>query len=168
MKNIYYFINPVYNHKCKKVGESGIMIFLGTYKHTLDDKNRLTLPSKFITKLPKNIFISKGFEGCLEIRTPEAFTKRYEYLSQFSENKRDSRNAARIYFANTHEVEIDKAKLILIPTELSATANLTRNIIIIGAGDKIEIWDEATYTKFQKTTTLMYEAIVERLDEQSK
>ncbi|MDR0675175.1 MAG: division/cell wall cluster transcriptional repressor MraZ [Mycoplasmataceae bacterium] len=144
------------------------MIFLGTYKHTLDNKNRLTLPSKFITKLPKNIYLSRGFDGCLEIRTLEEFTKRYEYLNQYSENKRDSRNAARIYFANSHDVEIDNAKRILIPTELITTANLTKNVVIIGVGNKIEIWDETQYFKFQKQTTPMYEAIAERLDEQNK
>jgi MraZ protein len=124
---------------CKKVGESGSMIFLGTYKHSLDDKNRLTLPSKFIAKLPKSIYLSKGFDGCLEIRTPDEFTKRYESLNQYSENKRDSRNAARIYYANSQNIEIDSAKRILIPTELSASAHLTKNIVIIGVGNKIEI-----------------------------
>jgi MraZ protein len=115
------------------------MIFLGTYKHTLDNKNRLTLPSKFIAKLPENIYLSKGLDGCLEIRTPEEFTKRYEYLNQYSENKRDSRNAARIYFANSHDVEVDKAKRILVPPELITSAGLTKNVVIIGVGNKIEI-----------------------------
>jgi MraZ protein len=115
------------------------MIFLGTYKHNLDDKNRLTLPSKFIAKLPKHIFLSKGFEGCLEIRTPEEFEKRYQYLSQYSENKKDSRNASRIYFANSHDVEIDSAKRILVPNELISAAQLVKNTVIIGVGNKIEI-----------------------------
>jgi MraZ protein len=150
------------------VGESGSMIFLGTYKHSLDNKNRLTLPSKFIAKLPKNIYLSKGFDGCLEIRTPEEFTKRYEYLNQYSENKSDSRNAARIYFANSHDVEVDSAKRILVPNELITAAGLTKNVVIIGVGNKIEIWDEAKYDKFQKQTTPLYEAIAERLDEQNK
>jgi MraZ protein len=115
------------------------MIFLGTYKHTLDDKNRLVLPTKFIARLPKKIFLSKGFDGCLEIRTPEDFNKRYEYLNQYSENKRDSRNAARIYFANSHDVEIDSAKRILFPNELISAAGIVKDVVIIGVGNKIEI-----------------------------
>jgi MraZ protein len=115
------------------------MIFLGTYRHVLDNKNRLTLPSKFIAKIPKNIYLSKGFDGCLEIRMPEEFTKRYEYLNQYSENKRDSRNAARIYFASTHAIEIDSAKRILVPNELISSAHLSKNVIVIGVGNKIEI-----------------------------
>jgi MraZ protein len=121
------------------VVESGRMIFLGTYKHTLDDKNRLTLPSKFIAKLPKNIYVSKGFEGCLEIRTPIEFEKRYEALSQYSENKKDARNAARIYFSNSQELEIDSAKRILLPNELINAAHIAKNVTIIGVGNKIEI-----------------------------
>jgi MraZ protein len=115
------------------------MMFLGTYKHAIDDKNRLTLPSKFVAKLPKNIFLSIGFDGCLEIRTPDEFEKRYSALSQFSENKKDSRNAARIYFASSHSVEVDKAKRVLVPNELVTNAGLTKNVVIIGVGNKIEI-----------------------------
>ncbi|MDR0825898.1 MAG: division/cell wall cluster transcriptional repressor MraZ [Mycoplasmataceae bacterium] len=143
------------------------MVFLGTFNHTLDDKNRLALPSKFIAKLPKEIYISKGFDGCLEIRTPDEFNKRYEFLMQYSENKKASRDVARTYFSNSRDIEIDKTKRILLPSELIELAHIKKNVMIIGVGNKIEIWDEVAFKKFQKAANDTYESVAEKLDDQT-
>lgn len=143
-------------------------MFLGKFTHSVDTKNRLVLPTKFLTSLDKNIFLSKGFDGCLELRNEQDFNKRYNELSQLSENKRDARNVARVYFMNTHQITIDAAKRILIPSDLLASAGITNKVIIIGVGNKIEIWDEKRFTIFEKDTTPIYEQIVENLETKEK
>ncbi|MDR0545518.1 MAG: division/cell wall cluster transcriptional repressor MraZ [Mycoplasmataceae bacterium] len=147
------------------MGESGML--LGKFKHSIDNKNRLVLPAKFLLQLDKTIYLSKGFDGCLEIRNGDEFKKRYEELSKLSENKKDTRDASRVYFMNTQEIKIDSAKRILIPNDLLNAADIKSTVIIIGVGNKVEIWDEKRFNAFEKNITPMYEQIVERLEDKN-
>lgn len=145
------------------------MVFLGTYKHNIDDKNRLALPTKLASVFVDHIaIISKGFEGCLEVRTKIDFSKRSEEILAFSQNKKDARILARQILANSHEVEIDKNNRVLLPTNLKELANLKKNVIIIGVGNKIEIWDEKAYENFQKLTNNQFEKIAEGIEDHDK
>jgi len=121
------------------VGESGNMIFLGTFEHNLDSKNRLTLPAKFANKLGKLVVLSKGFDGCLQLRNEEEFNKYSEQLMSLSQNHKDTRIVVRQLLANAADLEIDKANRILIPTNLLKEGSLTKDVIVIGVGNKIEI-----------------------------
>lgn len=147
------------------MGESGNMIFLGTYEHSIDAKNRLTLPSKFVAKLSKTIVVSKGFDGCLEIRSDVAFEEYANKLMEFSQTKKDTRVVTRQLLANASDLEIDGAKRILVPANLLAEAGLTKNIVIIGVGNKIELWDAEAYATFKTNSDNTYESIAEKLDE---
>ncbi|GHU52715.1 transcriptional regulator MraZ [Bacilli bacterium] len=141
------------------------MIYLGTYKHTIDSKNRLVLPAKFVAKLSKEIVVSKGFDGCLELRSIEDFNSFSEKLMQLSQNKKDTRIVTRQLLANAIDLEIDNVKRILIPSNLMAEANLTKNVVIIGVGNKIEIWDENQYESFKTESDKTYELLAEKIDE---
>jgi MraZ protein len=115
------------------------MVFLGTYEHSIDDKNRLVLPSKIVLKLSKTVFISKGFDGCLEIREKEDFNDYVKKLLSYSNTSKDARQVQRIFLSLSCETEIDSAKRILIPSNLRNKANLTKDVVIIGVGKMIEI-----------------------------
>jgi MraZ protein len=114
-------------------------MFLGKFNHSLDNKNRLSLPSKFVCKLPKQICISKGFDGCLEIRTPAEFQKRLNILTEKDENKKTNRDLLRIFTNNTIEVNIDKANRILISSELLKEASIIKDVVVCGSANRIEI-----------------------------
>lgn len=119
------------------MGES---VFLGTYSHTLDSKNRLAIPSKILSLLDENkVILSKGFDGCLELRTPQAFEIYSQKLLTLSQNKLNTRMLLRQLLANAIDIGIDSAKRILIPANLIAEAKLAKDIVIIGLGDKCEI-----------------------------
>jgi len=144
------------------------MIFLGTYEHNIDEKNRLSLPSKVVGKIPNRVLvISKGFEGCLELRTQEDFEKRCDQILAFSQNRKDSRLFARQILANSSEVEIDKANRILLPANLKALAKLHKNVIIIGLGNRLEVWDAKEYSKYQKANDDKFEEVAERIDDEN-
>ncbi|MDE6477300.1 MAG: division/cell wall cluster transcriptional repressor MraZ, partial [Mycoplasmoidaceae bacterium] len=125
--------------KCYKVGESGKMIFLGTYFHNIDAKNRLSMPAKFASSLGNEIVISKGFDGCLEIRSSNSFETYANKLMNLTQTKKDSRIVIRQLLANAANVELDKARRILIPANLLKEANIGSSVVVIGIGNKIEI-----------------------------
>lgn len=147
-----------------KVGQSGRM-FLGTFFHTLDDKNRLNLPAKFFSMLSKTIYLSVGFEGSLELRTEQAFNEHSNQLLKNSSNGKDARHVQDYFFANTFECEIDGAKRILIPTILADKAVIKKNVVIVGSGDKIKIWDENNYKKYLSQIANSYEQTADKLVE---
>ena len=116
------------------------MIFLGTYQHCIDEKNRLSLPTKIINKLNSRcIIVSKGFDGCLELRTQDEFNLWVNKILSYSQNKKDTRILLRQILANSTEIEIDKTNRILIPETLKNIAHLNKNVIVIGLGNKLEI-----------------------------
>lgn len=140
------------------------MYFLGTYNHNIDSKNRLSLPTKFVNKLGKSIIISKGYDCCLEIRTIEEFQKFSNKLMSLAQNKKNSRIVIRQLLANAADIEIDKAKRILIPSILLKEANISKDVTLIGVGNKIEIWDKAKYDEFKKNTDEVFSEIAENLE----
>ena len=142
-------------------------MFLGTFNHSLDSKNRLVLPSKIANKINGEIVVSKGFDGCLELRTLVEFETYSQKLMQLSQNKKDSRIVIRQLLANAIDLSLDSAKRILIPTNLLAESNITKDVVIIGLGNKLEIWDKERYLKFKADTDATFESIAESLPENS-
>lgn len=140
-------------------------MFLGTYEHSLDPKNRLSLPSKLRGKLPSLVILSKGYDGCLELRTPEEFDKYAKSLTELSNTHKDSRLIVRQIFANAIDIELDSSNRILIPVNLLKEANLKKDITIIGLGNKLEIWDKENYLKFKEESDKTFENVAERLEQ---
>ena len=141
-------------------------MLLGTYNHSLDSKKRLILPSKIVAKLDKEIVVSKGFDGCLELRTEAEFEKYSQKLLQLSQNKKEARILIRQLLANAASLAIDNANRILIPSTLLNETNIKSQVTIIGLGNKLEIWDANAYNEFKKLTDKTYEDIAERIDDQ--
>lgn len=148
---------------CHKVGQSG-MIFIGTYEHTLDNKNRLTLPSKVIDKLSKTIVINKGLDNCLELRNLSDFENFITKLDKYSDMKKDVRIVRRHLLGDASDIEIDNAKRVLIPNHLLQKANIKKDIVLIGIGDHLEIWDKHTFEQHRNKTQSIYTDVAERLD----
>lgn len=139
-------------------------MFLGTFEHSLDPKNRLSLPSRLRDKLEKAVVLSKGLDGCLELRTPEEFSRYAAGLNSLSATKRDARMFVRQVFANAADVAIDSANRILIPAQLLSEGGLKKDVTIIGVGSKVEIWDKGAYAAFKAEADPQFEAVAEHLD----
>ncbi|MCL2491893.1 MAG: division/cell wall cluster transcriptional repressor MraZ [Coriobacteriia bacterium] len=125
----------------------GIMFF-GEYTHTMDAKGRVSLPSKFRGRLTGSTMLVKGPEDCLWLFTPEKFEEFAESLLREEALDPDSRRMRRIFGAGTDEVEIDSAGRIRIPVPLRDHARLSKDLTIIGAIDRIEIWDSSRYADY--------------------
>ena len=140
-------------------------MLLGTYKHSLDNKKRLIIPAKIVAKLGKEVVVSKGFEGCLELRTKSEFENYSQKLLRLSQNKKEARILIRQLLANAVNLSIDSANRILIPDVLLDETSIKIQTTIIGLGDKLEIWDTNSYNEFKKLTDKTYEDIAERIDD---
>jgi len=116
-------------------------MFLGQYRHSIDNKGRLTIPSRFRELLiTEGAYVSQGFERNLMVRTVASFeelSKKVEALSQTAPN---SRLLKRLIFSTAEKVDVDKAGRILIPEFLRTSAGLEVETILVGAGDYFEIW----------------------------
>ena len=121
-------------------------MLLGTHDHTLDDKNRLTLPAKFRESFAAGLVVARGFEGCLRAFRREDWDGHVESrLAPLDPLSKETRRIQRFYFANATESELDKQGRVMIPSALSEHAKLGREVVVAGVNDHLEIWDRAAW-----------------------
>ena len=140
-------------------------MFLGTFIHNIDNKNRLSIPAVIRNQLGKSVVISKGFDGSLNLRTPEEFQIYASKLLSLSQTKLNTRTIQRQLLANAAEIDIDSANRILIPANLIQEAKLQTAVTIIGLGNKLEIWDSQQYAKLKEATDSTLEEVAEGIED---
>jgi MraZ protein len=123
-------------------------VFVGTFEHSLDDKGRIVLPAPFRQYLAERGYVSQ-FDQCLGLWTPEGFDEVAKRLTERVRAGEASQMAYRAFFANAHEVRPDSQGRIGIPERLRAFAGLEREVTVIGAFDRIELWDAARWQTLQ-------------------
>ena len=121
-------------------------MLLGEYEHTIDDKNRLTLPAKFRQAFADGVVLSRGMDGCIAAYTREAWREQVEArLARLDPLSREARTMRRYFFAGAADGELDRQGRLLIPPALSAHARLGREVVVAGVHDHLEIWDRAAW-----------------------
>jgi MraZ protein len=115
-------------------------MFVGTFEHSLDDKGRIVLPSVFRQHLSERGYLSQ-WDQCLGLWTPEGFEDVANRLTERVRAGEASQLALRAFAANAHEVKPDTQGRIGIPERLREFARLDREVVVIGALDRIELWD---------------------------
>jgi len=122
--------------------------FLGQYEHTLDAKNRLTIPAKFRAQLSEGIVLAKEQETCIAIRPATAwnrFTDEMRDLGTFWDQ--DYRDFQRRYAAGAFDAQLDAAGRIMLPQSLIDKAELSREVVLVGNLDTIEVWDRTRWRR---------------------
>ena len=140
-------------------------MFIGQYTYTLDTKRRLAIPAKFRKLLGKRAVITRGLDNCLFLYPMKEWEKLAQKLSQLPISQADARGFARIMLAGATDVTIDNLGRILIPDYLTKYAGLNKRVVIAGLFNRIEIWDEAKWSKYQQKTEKEAGDIAERLKE---
>jgi MraZ protein len=139
-------------------------MLLGEYEHTLDDKNRLTLPAKFRQALADGVVVARGMDGCLVVYTragwDEFVAARLQGLNPFS---KEARQMSRFIFAGAAEAELDRQGRVMIPAALIDHGGLGRDVVVAGVRDHLEIWDRAAWRKELKEVEGSAEDVAERL-----
>ena len=116
-------------------------MFKSQYNHTVDAKGRLSIPSKFREQLGDEFVITKGMDGCLFAYANddwEEFERKLSALPTLT--NKDARQFVRFFMAGAASVDVDKQGRILLPNHLKAHAALERDVVLVGAGTRIEIW----------------------------
>ena len=122
--------------------------FFGTYNRTLDEKNRLSIPSKIRNLLTDKIYALKGFENCISLYNESEFEKLNEKLNSYSFNQSSQRAFIRSIYASICEFEIDKVNRISIPVEMINKYALEKDVVIVGSGNHIEVWSKKLWEDY--------------------
>ena len=140
-------------------------MFIGEYQHNLDAKGRIIIPSKFRDELHTTFILNKGLDGCLAIYSLNKWEKMIEQISKLPSTKKDARLYTRMIASKATECSLDNQGRIQIPSFLSTPANLTKECVIIGANDHIEIWDKQTWDNYFNNASNSFEEVAENLNE---
>ena len=122
-------------------------MFTGQTRHNLDNKGRLTIPSRYRDLLEQGAYVTQGFDTNLMIWTLTAFETIYKSVNRMSITDPNSRLLRRLIFANGEKVEVDRAGRILIPQYLRQFARLDGEVMIVGVGDYFEIWSPEMWSQ---------------------
>ena len=115
-------------------------MFMGRYNHTIDPKGRLSIPSKYREILGDEFVVSKGMDGCLFVYANDAWKAFEEKLASLPLINREARQFARFFLSGAQYVTVDKQGRILMPQDLREFAGLEKDVVLAGAGGRIEIW----------------------------
>ena len=146
-------------------------MFIGEFTHTLDDKKRLSLPSKFRKELGKKVIITYGLDNCLFMFTLSQWDKLAEQLGNMSFANADSRSFNRIMLGGAVEIEIDTAGRVLIPDFLREHAGVTvgddkkvgGKLVFTGVHTRIEIWEEKRWKSYKEKMLKQAESLASKL-----
>ena len=131
----------------KSGGKWVMYMFMGEYHHSIDDKGRLIIPSKIRYELGDDFVITRGLDGCLFVYKKsvwENIINKYQTLP----NIKDTRNFMRFFLSGATESSFDKQGRVNISQTLINYASLTKDCVIIGVGNRLEIWDESKWDNF--------------------
>ncbi len=139
-------------------------MLIGEYTHTIDDKNRVSMPAKFRSVLGKKLILAPGLDNCLFLFTDKEWQKISERLAVSSSMlSTDTRSFTRYMFGGASEVEVDSAGRILIPEFLRERASLKSKISMIGVQNRVEIWSEKNWSEYKKSVEKQADSLAEKL-----
>lgn len=121
-------------------------MFTGQYNHTVDTKGRLIIPSKFREILGEQFVVTKGMDGCLFAFSNDDWKVFEEKLKALPITNKNARKFARFFLAGAGEVELDKQGRILLPQHLREFGEIDKDVVLVGVGSRIEIWDRDKWT----------------------
>lgn len=140
-------------------------MLIGEYSHSLDNKNRLSMPAKFRKSLGKKVVMTRGLDTCIFVFTTGEWEKIAEKLAAQSVGSRDARDLNRFFLSGAAEVDVDSAGRILVPEYLKTFANLETKITLAGLYSRVEIWDETQWQKRQQNITENADLVASKLQE---
>jgi MraZ protein len=141
------------------------VVFLGTFYHALDAKNRLTIPVRLREGLGSGLILTRGFDACLMIYPQDVWAEQARRLSEIPTTSHEKRVFTRWVYGGATEVALDKLGRILIPEHLCAFAELKDQAIIVGTFQAIEIWSPERYNASLSDDEQSLPAILDRMSE---
>jgi MraZ protein len=125
-------------------------MFLGEYQHTLDPKGRVILPSAFRAQLKDGLVMTVGLDHCLTVHPTDEWERVVEGLRALRTTDRRERMFARVMTASAHAEELDRQGRITIPARLREYAGLTDRVAVVGADNRVELWDAERWDSYRE------------------
>ena len=138
-------------------------MLMGEYRHNIDEKKRLVIPSKFRSELGDEFILTRGLDGCLFVYSNEEWNKIVDKLKNLPFTQKDARFFTRFFLSGATVCEIDQAGRISITSPLIEHAGITKECVVIGANDHIEIWSKESWDKFMNDNIDNFSDIAENL-----
>ena len=117
-------------------------MFMGEYNHTIDAKGRLIIPAKYREVLGETFYVTKGLDGCLFVYDKNEWATFEEKLKSLPITSKDARKFVRFFLAGATLAEVDKQGRILVPASLRKYAELEKEVMLLGVGNRVEIWNK--------------------------
>ncbi|PRY17528.1 division/cell wall cluster transcriptional repressor MraZ [Kineococcus rhizosphaerae] len=123
-------------------------MFLGTHTPRLDDKGRLILPARFRDQLLDGLVITRGQDRCLYVFPMQEFQQMHEELRRAPLTNKEARDYQRVFLSGASSEVPDKQGRVTVPPLLRQYAGLDRDVAVIGAGSRVEVWDLPTWETY--------------------
>ena len=123
-------------------------MFLGTYTPRLDEKSRLILPAKFREELAEGLVLTRGQERCIYVFSAREFERVHEQMRSAPLSSRQARDYIRVFLSGASDEVPDKQGRVTVPAPLRQYAGLDRDVTVIGAGARVEIWDSESWNTY--------------------
>jgi len=142
-------------------------MFYGEHEHSIDEKGRLIIPSKFREAFKENyverFFVTRGLDTCLFVFTEDEWKKQEAKFRTLPFTSVQARQFNRLYFSGACEVTCDKQGRILVPDYLKEFAKIKRDVMVVGVSSRMEIWAKESWEEFYKNTKDSFEKIAEEI-----
>jgi MraZ protein len=120
-------------------------MFYGEYEHTIDEKNRLTLPARFRNAFAGGVVLARGIERNIDVFPREGWDANVARIAELDSLTREAREMKRHVFAGASVAELDRQGRVLVPVTLAEHAGIGKDVIVAGVHDHIEIWDRGAW-----------------------
>ncbi|MCX6703590.1 MAG: division/cell wall cluster transcriptional repressor MraZ [Candidatus Zambryskibacteria bacterium] len=138
-------------------------MLIGEYTHSIDEKNRVSLPAKFRSEMGKKLVLTPGLDNCLFIFTLKEWSTIEQKLNQSSLLQADNRSFNRFMFGGAVEAEVDSIGRILVPDFLRDRASLKSKVVLIGVSNRVEMWNEKAWGEYKKVVEKQADTLAEKL-----
>ncbi len=139
-------------------------VFLGTSEHALDDKLRLVLPKIYREVFGTSVYVTRGFgKGYLSLYTEEVFTSLSASLYQKSPFDREAQSMKRVFFSNSCALKVDSIGRVTLPKSLMEKMEIGRQVVLVGTGDHMEIWDASAYASEDAQGEENYQCLAQKM-----
>lgn len=138
-------------------------MFMGEYRHSIDDKGRIIIPSRFRDDLGSSFVVTRGLDNCLFAYPLDEWKALENKLKVLPFTKADARSFTRFFFSGASECELDKQGRVNIPNHLLQFAQIEKECVIIGVSNRVEIWSESAWQNYFDSSKGTFEEISEKL-----
>ena len=139
------------------------IMLIGEYKHTLDPKKRLSMPSKWRKELGRKLVVTRGLDNCLFVYPLKQWQVITDKIGQLPLGQSDTRSFNRFFLSGAVEVEVDSVGRILVPDFLKEFAGLDGKVTLAGIHDRVEIWDEKKWEEYKRRIESQADQLAESL-----